>query len=242
MRFGLIVAVVTAALISTLAATAESATFVVESILEGLDAPIVDCPHYWEVLASETERVALCAKYDGDFPFFKLQWKEEAHRFPSLVPAGPWKQSQGGLVASIDRPFNGPDFAITVRATQAFEGAAFHGLLVLVMMPEYEQGPRETYIAGEDGVTEPVLLRKRQPDYPSLAQITNVRGSVVLDVVVRADGTVGAVKVLKCDRPGMGFEKAARDAVREWVFTPATLNGSPVSASIAVHVDFKLRR
>jgi protein TonB len=38
----------------------------------------------------------------------------------------------------------------------------------------------------------------------------------------------------------MGLDEKALDAVRTWRFLPATLDGQPVAAQIAVEVDFRL--
>jgi protein TonB len=38
----------------------------------------------------------------------------------------------------------------------------------------------------------------------------------------------------------MGLDEKAREAVRTWRFHPATLNGQPVVAQIAVEVNFRL--
>ena len=58
--------------------------------------------------------------------------------------------------------------------------------------------------------------------------------------IIRADGTVGDVQVLRTNRPQMGFEEAAISAVREWMYKPALQNGRPVEVYFTVFVEFKL--
>jgi TonB family protein len=62
---------------------------------------------------------------------------------------------------------------------------------------------------------------------------------VVLEIVVRRDGTVGDVKVVQ--GLGGGLDRRAIDAVRQWRFSPARRLGTPVDVVVEVAVEFKLR-
>ena len=96
--------------------------------------------------------------------------------------------------------------------------------------------------AGLGGVTMPVLIEstKRTPLYPELGRKAKLTGSVILEAVVLKDGTVSNIKVLRTPRPGMGFEKAAIDAVKQWRFRPALRNGEAVEVYFTVVVEFEL--
>ena len=89
------------------------------------------------------------------------------------------------------------------------------------------------------GITPPGLLREVRPDYTEEARRRGVEGDVVLEIVVRADGTVGNLKVLQ----GLsgGLDQRAIDAVRQWRFSPARRFGTPVDVMVEVAVEFKLR-
>jgi len=71
-------------------------------------------------------------------------------------------------------------------------------------------------------VTHPVLIEgtRVEPEYPELARVARVEASVVLQAVIRDDGTVGDLVVLRCSRPNMGFEQAAIEAVQQWRYKP----------------------
>jgi TonB family protein len=56
----------------------------------------------------------------------------------------------------------------------------------------------------------------------------------VLGATIKTDGTFDELSALGGDRD---FEEAALDAVHQWVYTPATLNGTPVDARVFVTVD-----
>ena len=89
------------------------------------------------------------------------------------------------------------------------------------------------------GITPPELLREFKPQYTEDARRRGVEGDVVLEIVVRADGTVGPVTVLQ--RLGSGLDERAVQAVRQWRFSPARRFGTPVDVLVEVAVEFKLR-
>lgn len=89
------------------------------------------------------------------------------------------------------------------------------------------------------GITPPGLLREVKPQYTEDARRLGVEGDVVLEIVVRADGSVGQVTVLQ--RLGSGLDQRAADAVRQWRFSPARRFGTPVDVLVEVAVEFKLR-
>ena len=66
-----------------------------------------------------------------------------------------------------------------------------------------------------------------------------VEGDVELEIVVRADGTVGNIRVIR--GLGSGLDQRAVDAVRQWKFAPAKRFGTPVDVMVEVAVEFKLR-
>jgi TonB family protein len=89
------------------------------------------------------------------------------------------------------------------------------------------------------GITPPNLLREVKPQYTEEARRRGIEGDVELEIVVRADGTVGSVKVIR--RLGSGLDERAAEAVRQWRFSPARRFGTPVDVLVEVAVEFKLR-
>jgi protein TonB len=94
------------------------------------------------------------------------------------------------------------------------------------------------YRAGS-GITPPRLVREVKPDYTEQARRRGLEGDVVLEIVVRSNGSVGDVKVLQ----GLGgdLDERAIEAVRQWRFSPARRQGTPVDVIVEVAVEFKLR-
>lgn len=89
------------------------------------------------------------------------------------------------------------------------------------------------------GITPPRLLREVKADYTEDARRRSVEGEVVLEIVVRRDGSVGDIKLL--DGLPNGLNERAIAAVRQWRFSPAKRLGQPVDVIVEVAVEFKLR-
>ena len=89
------------------------------------------------------------------------------------------------------------------------------------------------------GVEPPRLLREVKANYTDEARRGNVEGEVELEIVVRRDGTVGDVKVLRGLRGGLNDR--AIEAVRQWRFAPGRMKGTPVDVVVEVGVEFRLR-
>jgi periplasmic protein TonB len=89
------------------------------------------------------------------------------------------------------------------------------------------------------GITAPAILREVKPDYTEEGRRRNVEGDVVLEIVVRSDGTVGSVKLVQ--GLGAGLDQRAVEAVRQWRFSPAKRYGTPVDVIVEVAMEFKLR-
>jgi protein TonB len=89
------------------------------------------------------------------------------------------------------------------------------------------------------GITAPAIVREVKPDYTEEGRRRALEGDVVLEIVVRSDGSVGNVKLLQ--GLGAGLDQRAVDAVRQWRFSPARRYGTPVDVIVEVAMEFKLR-
>jgi TonB family protein len=89
------------------------------------------------------------------------------------------------------------------------------------------------------GIEPPRLLKEVRADYTEDARRRAIEGEVVLEIIVRRDGTVGDVRILR--RLGGGLDDRAVQAVRQWRFAPARRLGASVDVVVEVAVEFKLR-
>jgi protein TonB len=89
-------------------------------------------------------------------------------------------------------------------------------------------------------VTPGVAIERPDPEYPLAARAAHVEGIVILEAVIRRDGTVGDIKILR-GLP-MGLSEAAVAAVRRWRYKPGAQKGAPVDVYMTVTVKFTLAR
>ncbi len=89
------------------------------------------------------------------------------------------------------------------------------------------------------GITPPAVQREVRPDYTEEARRRGLAGDVILEIVVRSDGSVGDVRLMQ--GLGGGLDQRAIDAVRQWRFSPARRYGVPVDVLVEIAVEFKLR-
>jgi len=90
------------------------------------------------------------------------------------------------------------------------------------------------------GVTMPQILQQTTPSYTDDAIKSKVQGVIILQAVIRKDGTVDSFKVLR----GLGYgleEKAIQEIAANWRFRPGTLKGRPVDVLATIEVQFNLR-
>ena len=64
----------------------------------------------------------------------------------------------------------------------------------------------------------------------------NVGGTVALRAVIRTDGTVAEVHVLRSVDERL--DRYACDALSRWQFEPATRSGTPVDLAVVVMIPF----
>jgi TonB family protein len=92
-----------------------------------------------------------------------------------------------------------------------------------------------------NGVTLPRVLKEVKPQYTSDAMRAKVQGTVLLECVVRPDGSVGDVQVIRSLDSTFGLDQQAVVAARQWRFAPGTRMGEPVPVLITIELTFTLR-
>jgi len=83
---------------------------------------------------------------------------------------------------------------------------------------------------------KPVLAKFVLPVYPPMAKQSHIAGDVSLQVAIASDGSVQDIRVLNGNSLLAG---AARDAVLQWRYRPAQLNGVPAPAEAKIVVTFQ---
>jgi TonB family protein len=84
----------------------------------------------------------------------------------------------------------------------------------------------------------PVPLRKVDPKYVAAAVAERVEGIIRLAAVIRKDGTVDSISMIRqLDRR---LDQTAQEALAKWEFTPALRNGAPVDVDAVFEIPFRL--
>jgi TonB family protein len=90
--------------------------------------------------------------------------------------------------------------------------------------------------AGPTGTLPPVLTQFVEATYPEEARKKNLEGTVILELDISSQGKVTSVLVI--NPAGHGFDEAAVDAARKFVFQPAKQGGKNVAARIRYRYVF----
>ena len=87
----------------------------------------------------------------------------------------------------------------------------------------------------------PRILREVKPAYTSDAMRAKVQGTVLLQCVVRPDGSVSDIQVIRSLDSVFGLDEEAKKAARQWRFAPGTRMGQAVPVQITIELMFTLR-
>jgi TonB family protein len=89
-----------------------------------------------------------------------------------------------------------------------------------------------------NGVTAPVLVAKKEPEYSEEARVAKIQGTIVLSIVVGVDGHAADITLVRSI--GFGLDEKAADAVLQWQFKPGMRDGLPVPVMAQIEVNFRL--
>ena len=116
---------------------------------------------------------------------------------------------------------------------EQLEALRFH---VAIRSPEGKE--QHGVYSPRDLTTRARILSKPEPFYTAEARGNGITGTVVLRALLAADGTVKHIVVVWGLPDGLTWESIK--AARKIKFTPATLNGRPVSMFIQLEYNFNL--
>ncbi len=103
--------------------------------------------------------------------------------------------------------------------------------------PSKSEGP---YHPGVGGVGFPSCEYCPDPQYPKRARAENAEGTVVLQAIIQADGSITGIQTVKSPRVDLTEEAIA--TVRKWRFKPAMgPAGKPVAVIVPIELIFRLQ-
>jgi TonB family protein len=83
----------------------------------------------------------------------------------------------------------------------------------------------------------PVAVFKVDPKYPPETIKENIEGEVVLYAIIRANGSVDSIQLMRTLDPRL--DQNAIQALAQWKFRPARRDGAPVDIEAVVHIPFR---
>ena len=135
------------------------------------------------------------------------------------------------------KPEEGLDLGIEGGVAGGVEGGVPGGVVGGVVGGLPDAPPPQQAVRVGGNIKEPKKLKNVPPAYPDIAKQARVQGVVILECTISPQGKVQDVKVLR----GIPLlDEAAKEAVKQWVYTPTLLNGVPVPVIMTVTVNFKL--
>ena len=90
--------------------------------------------------------------------------------------------------------------------------------------------PEGAAVAGQDGVSYPIIWKHPDPILPTGAMLRGIRSRVTLLVLVSEEGDVSEIVFTRAENNDYGFAKAAETAVGRWRFRPAYRDGKAIAA------------
>jgi len=154
-------------------------------------------------------------------------------RVPAVVSTTPTEAPAAITPESPERP-NVGDITATAGAAGIPGGNRLPADSMNVTPPPQRE-PDPVRPGGQ--VKAPTRVRYTPPVYPPTAIAARISGTVIVEAVIGIDGSVRNARIV---RSIPLLDDAALSAVRQWRYTPTTLNGIPVPVVMTVSVRFEI--
>ncbi len=173
--------------------------------------------------------------------------EEERRRAEEVRAAEAAKAAEAAALASAAPSMSpafvaAPPVAVTSIPSPVAPAAAATPAVAAVagtVAPSASSGPLPLDLS-DPGVTPPQLVSQSKIPYPPVALAQRITGSVVISALIDEQGNVAEARVIRGASPNSGLNQAALENVKNRKYKPATSNGKPGRAWIAVQIDFKL--
>jgi TonB family protein len=107
----------------------------------------------------------------------------------------------------------------------------------IINFSELRADPSAPRVAVGSDMVSPVAIKKVDPKYPPTLVAEHVEGEVVLYAVIRRDGSVDSIQLVKgVDEQ---LDENAMHAFAQWKFRPAEKQGEAVDLEAIVHIPFR---
>src|SRR6266403_813136 len=184
--------------------------------------------------AAITERIPKANSDTGAIPENSIQVVEPEPKKPSLGKVRLARPKVGRSANALANGAIEPTFELSGDAVSSTEVSLGGNFADTTNQPAAAAAP----VAFGGEVRPARMISSVPPIYPAMAKSQHVAGDVRVDALVDANGRVITMKVVA--GPSL-LHQAAMDALRQWKYQPATLNGKPVPMHLTVTIQFRLQ-
>jgi protein TonB len=135
-----------------------------------------------------------------------------------------------------------PEAPPVVRASQS-GGLSLPGIVTSQPAPPPPSAPKQPSgapaLATGGQLVPAKVISRVDPEYPRLAKQAGASGVVEMEATIGVDGKVRNPRVIHGNAM---LQKAATDAVLQWRYKPAMLNGKPVESPVDIKLEFVVQR
>ncbi|MGA8301442.1 MAG: energy transducer TonB [Terriglobales bacterium] len=191
----------------------------------------------------------------------RLQWIDSSIFSPPPAPAqpapeGPHRAVRGSEVSGVHilQPTTIPSHIVNVNDADVAAapsigeitvpggiGSGTRGVLTGLGNPIAAIPPRPTPASTKplrvSQFAEANLVHRVQPQYPQIARMAGIQGTVELRAIVSKTGAIENLTVISGHTM---LVAAAVEAVRQWRYRPYMLNGEPIEVETEITVNFSL--
>jgi TonB family protein len=105
----------------------------------------------------------------------------------------------------------------------------------ILSFAQLDEDPRPPY-RPKGQLSGPEPIAKADPEYPADVIKEHIQGEVVLYAIIRKDGSVDSIQLMRALDPQL--DKNAIAALARWKFLPGKRAGVPVDLEAVVHIPF----
>jgi periplasmic protein TonB len=155
---------------------------------------------------------------------------------PDIIPTTITKVKDRPVLVSIDVPSGVPG-TVPGGQSEGPIGDIFNSMSDNRTPPPAAKALTPPRIRVSRGIERAKIIYQPEPDYPALAKMARVQGTVRFEALIAKDGTIQDLKVLS-GHPLL--VQSALAAVQQWRYQPTLLNGQPVEVETEIDVNFTL--
>jgi protein TonB len=105
--------------------------------------------------------------------------------------------------------------------------------------PPAEQPQPPIRVRISQGVSQVLIIKKVQPEYPKKARKKHVESSVLMQAVISKTGDITDLQLISGDEVPAPL---ALNAVKQWKYQPYLLEGKPVEVETKITVNYELSK